>query len=90
MVERASALAELFLSAEDANDYHKSHWCEEPGGDNPASRVVLERGEKRLGEWRRRARSRQELMGLSDRCLQDIGISPCTSVFETSKLFWMA
>ncbi len=90
MVERASALAELFLSAEDANDYHKSHWCEEAGGDDPASRVALERGEKRLGEWRWRARSRLELMGLSDRCLQDIGISPCTSVFETSKLFWMA
>ncbi len=45
---------------------------------------------QRLVEWRHRARSRSELMGLSDRCLQDIGMSPCTSVFEASKPFWMA
>ncbi len=45
---------------------------------------------QRLVEWRHRARSRNELMGLSDRCLQDIGMSRCTSVFEASKPFWMA
>ncbi len=43
-----------------------------------------------LVEWRRRARSRRELIGLSDRCLQDIGISRCTVDFEASKPFWMA
>ena len=43
-----------------------------------------------LVEWRHRARSRNELMGLSDRCLQDIGMSRCTSDFEASKPFWMA
>jgi uncharacterized protein YjiS (DUF1127 family) len=41
-------------------------------------------------EWRHRARSRRELMNLSDRCLQDIGISRCTVDFEASKPFWMA
>ncbi len=41
-------------------------------------------------EWRHRARSRRELMSLSDRCLQDIGISRCTMDFEASKPFWMA
>jgi uncharacterized protein YjiS (DUF1127 family) len=45
---------------------------------------------QRLVEWRHRARSRNELMGLSDRCLQDIGISRCTANFEASKPFWMA
>jgi uncharacterized protein YjiS (DUF1127 family) len=45
---------------------------------------------QRLVEWRHRARSRNELMGLSDRCLQDIGISRCTVEFEGSKPFWMA
>jgi len=42
-----------------------------------------------LVERRHRARSRDELMSLSDRCLQDIGMSRCTSVFEASKPFWM-
>ncbi len=45
---------------------------------------------QRLVEWRHRARSRNELMGLSDRCLQDIGMSRCTADFEASKPVWMA
>ena len=43
-----------------------------------------------LVEWQHRARSRNELMGLSDRDLQDIGMARCTSDFEASKPFWMA
>ena len=43
-----------------------------------------------LVEWRHRARSRRELMGLNYRCLQDIRISRCTVDFEASKPFWMA
>jgi uncharacterized protein YjiS (DUF1127 family) len=43
-----------------------------------------------FAEWRSRARSRDELMGLNDRVLQDIGVSRCTADFETSKPFWMA
>jgi uncharacterized protein YjiS (DUF1127 family) len=42
-----------------------------------------------LAEWQHRARSRRELMHLSDRALEDIGISRCTARFESSKLFWM-
>jgi len=42
-----------------------------------------------FAEWRRRARSRGELMSLSDRTLQDIGISRCTARFEACKPFWM-
>ena len=37
----------------------------------------------------RRARSRNELMGLSDRDLQDIGVDRCSADFEASKPFWM-
>ena len=43
-----------------------------------------------FAEWRGRARSRNELMGLNDRVLQDIGVSRCTADFEASKPFWMA
>jgi len=49
-----------------------------------------------FAEWQRRARSRHELWGLSDRCLQDIDmpriaeIRHCTSDFEACKPFWMA
>jgi uncharacterized protein YjiS (DUF1127 family) len=42
-----------------------------------------------LGEWRRRARSRNELMNLSDTSLQDIGVSRSTADFEATKPFWM-
>jgi uncharacterized protein YjiS (DUF1127 family) len=45
---------------------------------------------QRLTRWRINARSRNELMSLSDRCLQDIGVSRCTAEFEASKPFWMA
>jgi uncharacterized protein YjiS (DUF1127 family) len=34
--------------------------------------------------------SRSELDGLSDKCLQDIGISRCTAEYEAAKPFWMA
>ena len=40
-------------------------------------------------EWRRRARSRSELIGLSERNLMDIGLSRCGATFEASKPFWM-
>jgi len=43
-----------------------------------------------LAEWRSRACSRDDLVGLSDRVLQDIGMSRCTAEFEASKPFWMA
>jgi uncharacterized protein YjiS (DUF1127 family) len=43
-----------------------------------------------FAEWRARARSRNELMGLNNRVLRDIGVSRCTADFEASKPFWMA
>lgn len=44
----------------------------------------------RIGEWRRRSRSRQELEGLSDATLRDIGITRCDALREAQKPFWMA
>jgi uncharacterized protein YjiS (DUF1127 family) len=45
---------------------------------------------RRIGEWRRRSRSRQELEGLSDATLRDIGITRCDAHREAHKPFWMA
>jgi uncharacterized protein YjiS (DUF1127 family) len=53
---------------------HGSHWSE---------------FKVRVLEWRRRSRSRQELEGLSDATLRDIGISRCDATREASKPFWM-
>jgi uncharacterized protein YjiS (DUF1127 family) len=44
---------------------------------------------RRLIMWRQYSRSRSELEGLSDMCLQDIGISRCSAEFEAAKPFWM-
>ena len=44
---------------------------------------------RNLAEWHRRAQSRSELATLSDRCLQDIGLSRCAADFEAFKPFWM-
>jgi uncharacterized protein YjiS (DUF1127 family) len=44
----------------------------------------------RIGVWRRRLRSRQELEALSDTTLRDIGISRYDAQRETHKPFWMA
>jgi len=43
-----------------------------------------------LTEWRRRARSRRELSHLNALDLNDIGMSPCDAIGESSKPFWMA
>ncbi len=40
-------------------------------------------------EWQRRSRSRQELEGLSDATLRDIGVTRCDVHRETQKPFWM-
>jgi uncharacterized protein YjiS (DUF1127 family) len=47
------------------------------------------RVQRTLAEWHRRSHSRAELATLSDRCLQDIGLSRCTASFEAAKPFWM-
>jgi uncharacterized protein YjiS (DUF1127 family) len=43
-----------------------------------------------LAKWSRRARSRKELMNLSDRCLNDIGVARHSSGLKSCKPFWMA
>jgi uncharacterized protein YjiS (DUF1127 family) len=43
-----------------------------------------------LQEWRRRARSRNELAALCDRCLRDIGVTRYDAHRETNKPFWRA
>jgi uncharacterized protein YjiS (DUF1127 family) len=45
---------------------------------------------QQFGEWRRRVRSCQELAGLGDYELRDIGISRRTANLEVSKPFWAA
>lgn len=44
---------------------------------------------RRIAEWQRRSRSRQELEGLSDATLRDIGITRCDVHREAQKPFWM-
>jgi uncharacterized protein YjiS (DUF1127 family) len=41
-----------------------------------------------IAEWRRRARSRRELMALNERELWDIHLTRCGALFEASKPFW--
>jgi uncharacterized protein YjiS (DUF1127 family) len=41
-------------------------------------------------EWRRRARSRADLAQMSDRDLQDIGITRAEAAHESAKPFWRA
>lgn len=44
---------------------------------------------QRLAEWHARYRSRQELEGLSDATLRDIGLTRCDARREAQKPFWM-
>jgi uncharacterized protein YjiS (DUF1127 family) len=41
-----------------------------------------------LRQWRRRAKERQQLAGLSDLLLQDIGITRADAEFLSNKPFW--
>ena len=52
-----------------------------------ANRIVIPGG-SRLSEWRKRARSRRELMQLSDFDLQDIGCTRGDAIGEAAKTFW--
>ena len=45
---------------------------------------------RRIAEWQRRSRSRQELQGLSDATLLDLGVTRCDAHREARKPFWMA
>jgi uncharacterized protein YjiS (DUF1127 family) len=43
----------------------------------------------RLVQWRRRARARHELHGLSDATLRDLGLTRYDTAQESTKPFWM-
>ena len=53
-------------------------------------RLSLGHVKQGFANWSRRARSRKELMNLSDRCLNDIGIARHNSGLKACKPFWMA
>lgn len=56
----------------------------------PTSRTLnWDQIKRRITEWQRRSRSRQELEGLSDSTLRDIGITRCDVQREVNKPFWM-
>ena len=52
-------------------------------------RSRLDKLSRHFAEWRGHARSRNELMSLSDECLRDIGVSRAAG-FDSYKPFWMA
>ena len=56
----------------------------------PRRVLVWKQVKEFLSEWRRRARSRRELMYLGENDLNDLGISRCDVQFEASKPFWQA
>src|SRR5213082_2955040 len=49
---------------------------------------AFKRGLDTVGTWRRRSRERYHLAALSDRMLNDIGISRADAVFLSNKPFW--
>jgi uncharacterized protein YjiS (DUF1127 family) len=57
--------------------------------DHPRRELGWRKVRQRLAEWRHRARARHELSKLSDRTLQDIGVSRAAADFDASKPFWM-
>lgn len=58
--------------------------------DRPSRLLSLGHVKQGFANWSRRARSRKELMNLSDRCLHDIGIARHSSGLKSCKPFWMA
>lgn len=51
---------------------------------------VLARMASEIREWRRRSRERRALAEMSDRSLQDIGLTRYDANWEASKPFWRA
>jgi uncharacterized protein YjiS (DUF1127 family) len=49
---------------------------------------ALRRLQAMIGEWRRRAGSRRELLALDDHMLKDIGITRVDAQYEAAKSFW--
>jgi uncharacterized protein YjiS (DUF1127 family) len=53
-----------------------------------AARGLRAQAKARIAEWRRRARSRRELMALDGRDLRDILLTRCDVLRESDKPFW--
>ena len=51
---------------------------------------AINRRTKRITRWLDHMTRRSELTNLSDRILQDIGLSRCYTSVQTCKPFWMA
>lgn len=64
---------------------HRSLASAVPFGDAPKTEVSLA---ARFSAWRHRARERAELARMSDRELQDIGLTRLDAVREYQKPFW--
>ncbi len=56
----------------------------------PSRLLSLSHVRQGFANWSRRARSRKELMNLSDRGLNDIGVARHGSGLKSCKPFWMA
>lgn len=52
--------------------------------------ITIDQQTKRIATWLRRISLRRELTNLSDRALQDIGVSRRHVSIEACKPFWMA
>jgi uncharacterized protein YjiS (DUF1127 family) len=60
--------------------------CDRPG----VLHQLLVKISSELGEWRRRLRDRRALAAMSDRSLQDIGLTRYDAAWEANKPFWRA
>jgi uncharacterized protein YjiS (DUF1127 family) len=56
--------------------------------DKQQPKITARRFIKLIGKWRRRARSRRELMTRTDRELRDLGITHHDAAHEAAKPFW--
>ena len=52
-------------------------------------RAISLSGWRRVKDWRHEVRMHHQLMNLSDKCLQDIGIGRGAVELRSSKPFWL-
>ena len=82
----------LTIAAPATRPMHFADLFAEFAGLFPRPRIsvlpALRRLPAMIGEWRRRARSRRELLALDDHMLKDIGITRVDAQYEAAKSFW--
>lgn len=69
---------------------HAQSLCRAPVTPGKTLRQFFAEWRDTISEWRRRARSRNELAVLCDRCLRDMGATRCDVDREMRKPFWQA